>query len=103
MTEKCIKLLRLALDKAAHEGEIDNAAVMFVRACRARGETVESITGPNNAGGVRVWRFTFGKHKGCALEEIDTDYLEWALETLERISPSFRRAIHAEIVRRGSE
>ncbi len=41
-------------------------------------------------------RFPFGKHKGRTLWDIaeeDRDYLEWAVENLEKMSPKFMAAL----------
>jgi len=35
----------------------------------------------------------FGKHKGCRLDEISADYLEWVLENFDDLWPETRRAI----------
>jgi hypothetical protein len=48
---------------------------------------------------------TFGKHKGQRVEEVETQYLRWALrdigcDQLNEMSPGMGYAIHNELARR---
>ncbi len=43
ITDQEQKLLRLALNDAAAEGEITNAAVMFIKSLRARGVKADAV------------------------------------------------------------
>jgi hypothetical protein len=45
----------------------------------------------------------FGKHKGQALSEIPTSYLEWCQENLEDLRPSLADAIAGELLHRWRE
>lgn len=47
-------------------------------------------------------RFTmpFGKHKGQLLEDIPTDYLQWAYDNLDRLNPSIRQEIENQLILR---
>ena len=89
-TEIECKLIALALDKAAHPGEIDNSAVMLLRSLRNRGVTSEELIGGlgNGRSGPPIYSrpdfgtcvFPWGKHKGEQLKDISPSYLLWALD-----------------------
>lgn len=83
-TDKERKLLRLALGIGAHDGEIDNAAVMLLRSLRSRGCTAEEI---ENVNGYGAFVIQFGKHKGKEFREIPIDYLLWLLNA-KKTEPS---------------
>lgn len=98
-TEIEMKLLRLALDKGAYEGEADNAAVMFIRKLRERNMTVEELFGQasqtsplKSKCGNEV--MTFGKYKGEMIKDVPQNYLIWVLNTCTNIDPRLRLAIH---------
>jgi hypothetical protein len=100
---KVVKMLALALDPAAHEGEIESAAIKFVRFCRERQYTLEAFFGkalPSSDRATTV--FEFGKYKGWPLDEIPTQYIEWAIDNMTRLAPAFRERLQREILRRGS-
>jgi hypothetical protein len=100
---KAIKMLALALDPAAHEGEIESAAIKFVRFCRERRYMLEAFFGkalPNSDRATMM--FEFGKYKGWPLDEIPTQYLEWAIDNITRLAPAFRERLQEEIKRRAS-
>jgi hypothetical protein len=98
INSKAVKLLTLALDPAAQPGEISTAALKFVSLCRERKYTAETIL---ESVSTRVRSgFTFGKFKGQPLDEVDGDYIKWALENLKTISPGFRRRLQEELQRR---
>ena len=92
-----IKLLRLALDKGAATGEIDNAAVMFVRKLRERGisadDFINQMSEENNIVQCRRTKMTFGKYEGEMLADIPLDYLIWVLRYCWNIKSNLRSAI----------
>jgi hypothetical protein len=97
------KLLRLALDPAAHPGEADNAAVALIRSMRKRGVSAYAPTGlekekghsftpppppPKPPGNYPMdWpgsiEMPWGKHKGKRLCDIDPGYFRWCLQNLD--------------------
>jgi uncharacterized protein (DUF3820 family) len=98
-SEKEAKLYRMALDKAASEGEIANAAIALIRSLRDRGvsayDTKESSNfqqqpppprpdDPNEYLWPGTIRMPWGKHQGTPLAEIDPGYLRWCVEHFER-------------------
>jgi hypothetical protein len=107
MTDKAQKLLRLALDAGAMDGEWRNAAVMFVASLRKAGTTAESFTArtpENRRPEPTPWTppaatMPFGKYKARGLDTIPADYLEWLLENCE-LRPALKRAVEAELHRR---
>jgi len=107
-TEREAKLIRLAMDKAAHPGERDNCASMLIQSLLKRGVDSESfiqLSGPRvyepyrekkerqfKANGKHVcphcqgpdfgnYIMPQGKHRGKTLREIPLDYLQYALHT----------------------
>lgn len=104
MNPKLEKLLRLALCPSAANGESDNAAVAFVRSARSSSETFESLFPKRIPEPVRTapsMIMPFGKWKGSAVRDVDTGYLEWALNNLNKISPRLKSAIAEELMDRG--
>ena len=102
MTTHLETLLRLALDQAAHEGQINSAAIAFIRTAREQGETVETLLAADKpahqpiiptSGSV----FPFGKFKGVPLADVDAGYIEWALSNMDKLSPGLRRALEDEL------
>lgn len=109
---KATKLLALALDKAARDGEWRNAATMFVAALRKAGITADELLAPAPAPRPQGcwqppppdWRnrsvtMPFGRHKGKPLREIPTPYLEWLL-SLDTLRPDLHSAIMRELLSR---
>lgn len=109
---KAEKLLALALDSAAHDGEWKNAAVMFVASLRKAGTTAQDITSaapspPPSPQWYRgsschpdsAVRMPFGKHKGAMLRDIPTDYLEWLFNSA-KLRPYLKGCIKNELGRR---
>jgi hypothetical protein len=110
---KPMKLLALALDKAAADGEWKNAAVMFIATLRKSGTGIEALTtpSPRPASSWTPWRapepapwptsrrMPFGCHKGKRLSDVPTNYLQW-LTTLPDLKPQLRRDIEAELSQR---
>lgn len=95
------KLLRLALDGAASEGEIQNSAVALIRALRARGVRPEALMRGSElpdrprqnfeAGNMLM---PFGRYRGRPLRSVPTAYLHWCLRTCQKLQPELRAAIH---------
>jgi hypothetical protein len=85
-TDKEMKLWRLALDKAAQTGEIQNAAIALVTMLRNRRFTTDDLTTVNGAKPEKTnidWGasvINFGKHKGRKIKEVDPSYLFWACD-----------------------
>ena len=91
------KLIRLALDKGAQPGEIDNAACMLIKKLRKRGvraddliDALETKTLPAVCGTLTM---PFGKYEGVELAYIPYDYLLWVLRNCRNISHHLRQAI----------
>ena len=109
MTDKAQKLLRLALDAGAMDGEWRNAAVMFIGALRKNGTTADSFTAaipesrrpapPHRTYEPPAVTMPFGKHKGRKLADIPSDYLDW-LQTNCDLRPRLKMQIAGEIQRR---
>ncbi len=97
---KAEKLVRLGLDPAAHEGEVSNAGASLMKHWRSRGLRPEDVLGNGQNAEPKPHVFPFGQYKGCTLDEIDSGYLQWALDTLKKLSPRFRAAIEEELRRR---
>jgi hypothetical protein len=97
------KLVRLALDCAASEGEIQNSAVALIRSLRARGISPDALMTGSELAERRDGRsfgpgdmlMTFGKHRGRPLKRIPTKYLRWALRECDNLQPELRAAIRA--------
>jgi hypothetical protein len=53
-----------------------------------------------DASSVSLW---FGKHRGVPLAEVPSGYLEWALAEGVLRTDTLRRAVQAELARRGGE
>ena len=91
-----MKLLRLALDKGAYEGESDTAAVMFVRKLRERGVRADELFGNASSTAVTEYgnvKMTFGKYKNEMLKDIPISYLVWAFNNCVNMNAALRTAI----------
>lgn len=103
LTELEQKLLRLALDGGAQQGEIDNSAITLIRKLRNRGVNASDLIAqletsiPALADGPVM---AFGKHKGKPLTNIETAYLVWAISTCRNMTPNLRSAIQNELYSR---
>jgi hypothetical protein len=97
------QLLILALDRAAHPGEADNAAVAFIRLLKVRfGDAymflaeLETQEPPRpNRGFVDYgaeW-LPFGKHRGKQLRDVPPDYLLWVSRNCENMDEYLRETI----------
>jgi len=91
-----MKLLRLALDKGAYEGEAETAAVMFVRKLRERGVRADELFGDASSTAVTEYgnvKMTFGKYKNEMLKDIPISYLVWAFNNCVNMNAALRTAI----------
>lgn len=106
LPEKAVKLLRLALDGAAHQGEWESAARMFVALLRKSGCTAETLTANPTKNrppqpppwSSSVMQMPFGKYKGALISEVPEDYLRW-LVTCD-LKPLLKSAVEKELIRR---
>lgn len=116
--EKALKILALALDSAAHDGEWKNAAVMFIASLRKAGYAADIMTAqgaparppyaPPKYKPTNPWwktdsttRIHFGMHRGKLLSEIPTDYLLWLID-LRDINKNLWDKVSAELRRRNN-
>ena len=87
LTDKELKLVRLALDPGAPDGEWNNAAVMFFRCARARSASAEefnrngstALVVPPMPPDYGLTIMPWGKHRGELFKDISPSYLKWAL------------------------
>lgn len=105
---KARKLLTLALDSAAADGEWKNAATMFIGMLRRSGVTPGDLLTPlptpaafwqppaRSRWKKRQATMPFGRFKGEPLAEVPTDYLQWLL-SLDDLRPELRSAVMAEL------
>lgn len=86
LPEKAIKLLRLAVDGSAPEGEWTNAAVMFVKVLRKDEWKIDSSPSedaPKIVEHLRKMKMPFGKHKGIEIRHLPIEYVEWMADNLD--------------------
>jgi hypothetical protein len=88
-----MKLLKLALDKGAYEGEADTAAVMFIRKLRERSVKAEDLFKPSAETKYGSEKMTFGKYRDKMIKDVPLSYLCWVLDNCVNISSSLRLAI----------
>ena len=100
LTDIELKLLRLALDRAAPDGEYSTAAIMFIKKLRERNANADDLFNKpnpvilsNDLSAHSQWRMPFGKYKDEMLIDIPTDYLIWVLQNCRNIKPDLRNAI----------
>jgi hypothetical protein len=107
-----IRLLTLALDKAAQEAEARSALDKAMTHARANGidfYAVASHVTKSIGNGhtqfktpTREIRLTFGRHKGRTIAEIyalDPDYLLWITTTLRDRNPFLRQRVQEFLLR----
>jgi uncharacterized protein (DUF3820 family) len=95
------KIIRLALDPAATEGESDVCGIKLIRSLRKRGSTADEVIQPSvqstwalrELSAARGRVMTFGKHRGKTIGEIPGHYLVWALKNVDDMPFNLRRAI----------
>lgn len=63
---------------------------------------INTITGPIMLGS-SAWPIPFGKYRGQALGDINTDYLAWCLDNMEQLREDSRVNISTEISKRDPE
>jgi len=104
LTDIEMKLLRLALDKGAYEGEADNAAIMLIRKLRERNvkadqlfEQSQSIQSSKCSNGNE--KMTFGKYRNEMIKNIPISYLVWVLNNCTNIDANLKYAIHQFVMK----
>jgi hypothetical protein len=106
LDDKTVKLLLLALDPQAAPGEVNNAAIAFVRSLRRRYPDgfafLAALTDtrepphyrpPEPVNRYGDTRMTFGKYRGRRLRDIDPIYLLWVLDNCTNADPYLKTAI----------
>jgi uncharacterized protein (DUF3820 family) len=96
ISEKALKVLRLALDPAAEMGEWHAAAIAAVSLLRKDRIDLEHMFQPALRQQID-YTMPFGKFRGCSLQHVPTDYLRWAFENAKSISPELRKRIQTEL------
>lgn len=89
-----MKLWRLALDKSALKGEVDNAAIAIIHSLRNRNYNLEQLTMEPIETASVDWGtavFNFGKHRGEMIKDVPADYLLWAYHWIESDSELEKR------------
>jgi hypothetical protein len=110
LPEKALKLLALALNAGAEQGEWEAAAIKAVACMRKDGVPVQffesQVSAPRKADQERRWKkepagfvMTFGKFKGTSITHIPDWYFEWLVEHIELRDP-LKSAVEREILRR---
>ena len=96
------KLLLLALDRATHAGETQNAAIAFVRSLKTRfGDghqllrELEEPARSRHSGGVDYGHtvMPFGKFRGSQIATVPPNYLLWVLKNCDNLDQPLRKAI----------
>ena len=100
-----MKILTLALNEAAIEGEWQAAAVRLISGLRKEHVKPEMFSTlyrpPAKTGRQRgAYVMPFGQHKGSLITQIPDGYLIWMFETMELREP-LKSALNAELERRG--
>lgn len=96
------KILRLALNSAASEGEWQAAAVKFISALRGNGTSAEEVIAaatPKAPAWTSLYRMPFGQYKGMAVSDIPSDYLQWIISKVTN-NASLVNAAKAEMAGR---
>lgn len=99
--DKADKLIALALDPAAEDGEWRAAACAYFAIFRKRGYTAKDYFGESaepEPRGEEV--MTFGRYKGQLLVAIPTGYLQWLMTKADGVSDALRNRISYELSRR---
>ena len=95
------KLIRLGLDPAGHQGEIDVCASKLFGSLRRRGVNAERIIAAHaqalwaarELSAARGRVMTFGKYRGKTVGELPLDYIRWALRKCDNLPYNVRRAM----------
>ena len=100
INQKQAKILKLALDPVATEGEWQNAAILLFKSLRSSGATYHDVDLSDASGNLREFQpnqamldkvMPFGKFSGTRLRDLDYDYLEW-LHSVS-LKPRMRAAV----------
>jgi uncharacterized protein (DUF3820 family) len=76
---------------------VDSAAVVAAaEAARARVPVTRSYSTTANA-----LKMPFGKHRGESIEDLPSDYIEWALRELDSLRPAIKEEMEAQLTIRG--
>lgn len=97
LTSVEMKLLRLALDKGAYDGEAENAAVMLIRKLRSRNAAADDLFSESGERPLTKYGdtvMTFGKYRDRKIKDIPTHYLIWVVNNLNNIDSRLRHAIN---------
>jgi hypothetical protein len=96
-----LKLLRLALDRAAFPGEAEVAGAKLIFSWRRRGIDAEAFLGSFSAveyldrdlsaARGRVW--PYGKFRGKTVGELRPSYIRWALSEFDDLPLNLRKAL----------
>jgi hypothetical protein len=115
LDDKDKKLIILAMDAGAADGEIVNAAVALFHRFRSRFrdgyelvKNIESMPAPKNDISERMIQrevcsgvvLRFGKYKGRTLRDVPVDYLFWVLTNCQSLNPHTRQAINGFLGRK---
>jgi hypothetical protein len=94
LSELQSKLIRLALDPAAHQGEIQNCAIKLIESWRREGKRLEDLFGDHAqevqkaqaywAPDFGLCTMKFGKHKDKEFKDIPPSYFHWLLPELKK-------------------
>jgi len=119
LTSTEMKLLTLALDKAAYDGEAETACIMLIHKLRSRNAKADDLFKPmppqqtdtdfyanfrkqydnfNDIDNKELIPYgdnimTFGKHKDLPLKEIPISYLKWVYDVCITIDKRLRYAV----------
>lgn len=93
LTSVEMKLLRLALDKRAYDGEAENAAVLLIRKLRSRNVEADELFSQTALSEYGYTVMTFGKYQDQMLKDIPISYLSWALGNCCNMNSTLRFAI----------
>jgi hypothetical protein len=109
LDDKDKKLIILAMDPGAAEGEILNASLAIFRRFRGRYrdgyelvKNIEAMPAPRNDLRERMIQrevcsgvvLRFGQYKGRALRDVPVDYLFWVLANCANLNQHTRKAIN---------
>jgi hypothetical protein len=112
LTSVEMKLLTLALDKGAYNGEAENATIMLIRKLRNRNVNADELfrqtssaynstraeySNRNTVTEYGDTVMTFGKYKSKPIKEIPINYLTWAYNNCRNMKENLRYAIHKYI------
>lgn len=106
LTETEKKLLALAMDRSASDGEIGTAALKLIELLRRRYQsgyelirdleqisTVARVQWIPRPDPYASFVMPFGKHRGRKLKDIPVDYLFWLLDNYDDLRESTRAVI----------